>query len=161
MDYLLDSNVISDFYDLKSLGHSRIAECFRRLPHSSRVSVSILSLYEFEYGYSNAPEPLRPVIRAKISDIEHDFELLPLSVKGAHYFGELKLLLKKGRQLNHEAIKKHNIDLMLAAEALAHQMVLVSDDGLYSEIRELKPAFKWENWLDVDNRQSLTYLFNR
>lgn len=149
MIFLLDSNTVSDFYDRKSTGHQKIYEHLILLPSRSRVLISVLSLYEFEYGYANATDALRPLIRAKITDAQNDFELLPLSCTGARRFGEIKAMLKNQRGISTENIKKHNIDLMFAAEAIAHDLVLVSTDGIFEDIQRFQPELKLENWLTL------------
>ena len=53
MKYLLDSNIISDFYDPLSVGHPQIYYRLTQLTANDRVFVSILSLYELEYGFAN------------------------------------------------------------------------------------------------------------
>jgi predicted nucleic acid-binding protein len=50
------------------------------------------------------------------------FEILPLSEAGAIFYG-----------MNRKAIKKHKIDLMLAATALDCNCVLVAKDGIYKD----------------------------
>ena len=126
MNYLLDSNSLSDFYDRESSGHDAIFRQLGVLPDDAQVLMSVLSLYEFEYGYANADDALRPSIRAKITEAQEDFEVLPLSREGASVFGEIKQALRKKRGISGENIKKHNIDLMFAAEALVHGCILVS-----------------------------------
>jgi predicted nucleic acid-binding protein len=134
MNYLLDSNTLSDFYDRDSIGHHAIFTHLSHLSDNTRIFISILSLYEFEYGYANASEVLRPTIRAKITEAQEDFEILPLSNNGAMVFGEIKFMLKKKRGINAENIKKHNFDLMLASEALTHDYTLVSADKIFQDI---------------------------
>ena len=46
MKYLLDSNIISDFYDKFSSGHSKISKRLGSLTDADRVYISILTLYE-------------------------------------------------------------------------------------------------------------------
>ncbi|WP_353573062.1 PIN domain-containing protein, partial [Candidatus Albibeggiatoa sp. nov. BB20] len=87
MNYLFDSNTLSDFYDRNSIGHQAVFDRLSRLPDSTRIFMSALSLYEFEYGYANASEVLRPTIRAKINEAQEDFEILSLSCNGATVFG--------------------------------------------------------------------------
>ncbi len=67
MNYLLDSNTLSDFYDRDSIGHHTIFTHLSHLSDNTRIFISILSLYEFEYGYANASEVLRPTIRVMLS----------------------------------------------------------------------------------------------
>jgi predicted nucleic acid-binding protein len=77
MKYLLDSNIISDFYDPFSVGHLQIY--YRLTQLTANDHVSILSLYELEYGFANAREDYKPIIRRKIQETQQDFEILPLS----------------------------------------------------------------------------------
>jgi predicted nucleic acid-binding protein len=147
MNYLLDSNTLSDFYDRESSGHGAIFRRLSGLLDDAQVLMSVLSLYEFEYGYANAADALRPSIRAKITETQEDFEVLPLSRDGASVFGEIKQVLRKKQGISAENIKKHNIDLMFAAEARVHDCILVSADGIFKDIREFMPELKLENWL--------------
>jgi predicted nucleic acid-binding protein len=147
MNYLLDSNTLSDFYDRESSGHEAFFRQLSTLPDDAQVLMSVLSLYEFEYSYANANDALRSSIRAKITEAQEDFEVLPLSREGASVFGEIKQALRKKRGISAENIKKHNIDLMFAAEAVVHSCILVSVDGVFKDIREFRPELKLENWL--------------
>nr|VFJ58998.1 MAG: Predicted nucleic acid-binding protein, contains PIN domain [Candidatus Kentron sp. DK] len=147
MNYLLDSNTLSDFYDRESGGHEAIFCQLSVLPDDARVLMSVLSLYEFEYGYANVDDALRPSIRAKITEAGEDFEVLPLSREGDGVFGEIKQSLRKRRGISGENIKKHNIDVMFAAEALAHRCIPVSADRVFRDIREFRPELMLENWL--------------
>jgi predicted nucleic acid-binding protein len=49
--------------------------------------------------------------------------VLPLPHKGSQLFGVLKKSLKESRKLNKENIKKHNIDIMLAATAIVENCI--------------------------------------
>jgi predicted nucleic acid-binding protein len=54
--YLFDSDTVSDLYDQFSDNHFKILEKLSSLKGMDDVYISILSLYEFEYGYANAPD---------------------------------------------------------------------------------------------------------
>jgi predicted nucleic acid-binding protein len=54
MKYLLDSNIISDFHDEFSSGHPKISGKLTSLTDTDRIYISILTLYELEYGWANA-----------------------------------------------------------------------------------------------------------
>lgn len=56
MNYLLDSNTVSDLYNRSSPQHNVIFERFSTLTDVDNVYVSVLTLYEMEYGYANAPD---------------------------------------------------------------------------------------------------------
>ncbi len=145
--YLFDSNTVSDFYDKDSDGYAKICEKLSALKNTDEVYISILTLYEFEYGYANAPDDKKSVVRKKIEEAQQDFEVLPLSQKGAKLFGVLKKSIKYSRKLNKENIKKHNIDIMLVATALVENCILVSADSIYIEIKRFNSKLKLENWV--------------
>ena len=50
MNYLLDSNTVSDFYDKDSFSHQEIAYQLAGLAADDLVFVSIITLYELELG---------------------------------------------------------------------------------------------------------------
>jgi predicted nucleic acid-binding protein len=100
-----------------------------------------------EYGFGNAPQGLKPVLRERISAIQGDSPILQLSPDAARTFGSLKAMLRSLRQLTSKAIKAHNVDIMLAATAIVEDCTLVSADGIYSDLQQLDPALRVENWL--------------
>jgi len=68
-------------------------------------------------------------------------------------FGVLKKAIKDSRKLNKESIKKHNVDIMLAATALVENCILVSADSIYIEIQRLNPKLVLENWLEENSKK--------
>lgn len=70
MKYLFDSNIISDFYDPFSDGHFKIYKRLNQLTENDQIFISILSLYELEYGFANAKEEHKPAIRHKIQETQ-------------------------------------------------------------------------------------------
>lgn len=147
MKYLLDSNIISDFYDKFSSGHSKISGKLTSLTDADRVYISILTLYELEYGWANAPDEKKEVIRQKIAEVQEDFEVLPLSAEGARLFGTFKKAIREVRTLSKENIKKHNIDMMIVATAVTEHCILVSNDPIYTELQPFHAELNLENWL--------------
>jgi predicted nucleic acid-binding protein len=147
MRYLLDSDSLSDLYEPESSGHDNIAQRAVALAETDLVVISILALYEMEYGYANAPESLKPVIRKRISAIQGDSPILPLTLEAARIFGSLKFRLRSLRRLSSKAIKAHNVDIMLAATAITEGCTLISADGIYSDLQQLDPILRVENWL--------------
>jgi predicted nucleic acid-binding protein len=71
---------------------------------------------------------------------------LPLSRYGAKIFGNFKKLIRENRMLNKENIKKHNIDLMIAATAIVENYSLVSADSIYAEISGFDDRLKIGDW---------------
>jgi predicted nucleic acid-binding protein len=147
MRYLLDTNSLTDFYEPASSGYLSITDRVASLPNQDLVFASILSLYELEYGYANATDDLKPIIRQRISEAQMDFAFLSLLPEAARIFGRLKARLRMRRQLSKKASKSHNIDLMLAATAIVEGCTLVSADGIYSDLRHIDPTLRVENWL--------------
>ncbi len=146
MAYLLDSNTISDLYDTKTTHHAMILAHFRALTNQEQVAISVLSLYELEYGWANAPDEKKPAIRQMIIDAQTDFIVHPLSASGATVFGTLKKRIKDVRSPSKENMKKFNVDLMVAATAMTLQCRLVSADRVYQELRRYQPSLQIEDW---------------
>ena len=146
MKYLLDSNTISELYDPGAVRNDCISAHVKVLGEHDCLYISILSLYELEYGWANAPEKKKSDIRQVITDIQTDFTVLVLSIQGAMVFGNLKKCIKETRFPSKENMKKFNIDVMLAATAIAHRIVLVSADAVYAELQHHDSSLQVENW---------------
>ncbi len=95
MNYLLDSNTISDFYDKDSANYPKILNKIAHLKNTDKVAISILTLYELEYGLANAPEYKKSIIEQKIIEAQIDFAVFPLSKKGAKLFGSFKTAIRE------------------------------------------------------------------
>jgi predicted nucleic acid-binding protein len=146
MTYLFDSDTLSDFYETTSPDHSGIVRRIASLRRDDALSISILSLYEFEYGCANAVEAKKPVLRRRILNASTRFRVLGLSLKAGRLFGELKKKLSDARQLTEKGRRYHTVDLMIAATAIVESYTLVSSDSLYADLSELEPSLKLENW---------------
>jgi predicted nucleic acid-binding protein len=147
MRYLLDSDTLSDLYEPASPGHTGVARRLAQLSDADKVFISILALYEVEYGYANAPEGKKALIRQRIADMRGDFEILPLTPEAARLFGSLKAALSQFRGLSNEKSKIHNIDVMLAATAVTESCTLISADSIYGDLQKADPMLQIENWL--------------
>jgi len=122
MKYLFDSNVISDLYDIRAKNHIVIIKKLNSLVNSDSLAISILTLYEFEYAYNNAPDNKKVIIRNDINHLKTNFEITPLSIASAEMFGLLKKKFKDSSIISKENIKKHNIDIMLASCAICEKL---------------------------------------
>jgi len=146
MNYLLDSNTVSDLYNRSSPQHNVIFERFSTLTDVDSVYVSILTLYEMEYGYANAPDDKKAIIRQQIQAMCNDLELLPLTKEAVPLFGVLKKSVKNTKMLSSKNIKQHSVDIMIAANAIFYKCVVVSEDKLFVELAKLDTHLKIENW---------------
>jgi predicted nucleic acid-binding protein len=146
MRYLLESDSLSALYDLEAPAHAAVARRLASLEDVDQVFLSILALYELEYGFANAPEEKKPIIRQRISYAQQDFAILPLSAGAARLFGSFKAGLRRTRQWSDRGAKVHNIDLMMAATAVSEDCVLISQDSIYPDIQQLHPGLKLESW---------------
>ncbi len=147
MKYLLDSDIVTDLYDKSAANHPSIITRLAALDDSDEVCISILTLFEFEYGLANAPADRKLALANKIIEAQSDFDVLPLSGDGAKCFGILKKALRDRRSLTSEGVKKHNIDLIIAATALVTGCTLVSGDAIYRELQASDPDLRLGHWV--------------
>jgi len=150
MKYLFDTNILSDLYDQQSKHRSRITKAFQQII-DDEIYVSVLSLFELEYGYANAPEDKKKIQRNVIDSIKNIFSILPITEEHATNFGEIKKAIKDLRGISNENIKKHNLDFILASVAITEGCILVSSDQIYKDISRFQSDFKYENWISVNN----------
>lgn len=146
MKYLLDTNVVSVFFDANSRFYKNTHTKIRQLGNDDELCVSILTVYELEYSKANAPIDKLDIIKKDIEHILNSFCVLPLTVSGSVLFGELKKNLKNARNISRENIKKHNVDIMLASTAIVEGCVLVSGDQIFQKLSGLDRSLKVENW---------------
>lgn len=74
------------------------------------------------------------------------FSIFELSLDAAQIFGRLKKALVDSRGLKDKARKSHNVDIIIAATAVAESCVLVSADSLFRDLQALEPSLQIENW---------------
>ncbi|MFZ2727586.1 MAG: type II toxin-antitoxin system VapC family toxin [Methylococcaceae bacterium] len=146
MKYLFDSNTLSDLYNVNSAQHHSISKKLSQLSNSDELAISIVTLYELEYAYHNAPDTKKMIIRNDINHLKQNFIILPLSAKSAEVFGLLKKKFKDLALISKENIKKHNIDIMLASVAICEPCVLISADKIYSSLQTLTNGLYVEDW---------------
>ena len=146
MNYLFDTNIISDLYDTGSKQHPAIIERLNALSDSDSLAVSIVTLYELEYAYANAPDDKKVIIRNDINHLKANFEVAPLSIASAEMFGVLKKQFKDSRMISKENIKKHTIDIMLASCAICDNYIMVSADKIFPALKQLYNGLYIEDW---------------
>ena len=113
--YLLDTDTI--IFSLK--GHASVRENLRTHFHDP-MKISVITLMELYYGAYKSQKVTSNL--AKIKTLENSLEIIPLGKESVEIFGIYKSKLEKaGTPLD-------DFDLMLASCALAHNLVLVTNN---------------------------------
>ena len=144
--YLLDTNIASYFADDFSPFHSAVVEKLSNLGNHESVYLSMLTIYEFQYGIACANSVLSEKFSNTQNTMTRIFDIMNLSEEGAEVFGEMKLKYRIETGISQKAIKQHNIDLMLASTAISENAVLVSNDRIFEQIQNIYPNLLLENW---------------
>ena len=145
-EYILDSDIISYLADKKSPYHESVAKKIASLNDDDILAVSILILYEYEYGISNAdPVMVSKLENTKIKVLSR-LKIIPLSIDGSMIFGQIKKAYKDKMGILEKKIEKNNIDFMIASSAVSQNAILVSNDKIFNVIKEIYNNFNFENW---------------
>jgi len=130
--YLLDTNIISYLTDSNSSHKDKIKERLLSLSEDDTVSVSIITLYELSYGLSTISDSKNKVIfETGIEFIKEYLDIYPLDINEVEIFGMLKAQYKKSTGIAKTAIKKNDLDFLIAATAINHNAILVSNDTIF------------------------------
>jgi predicted nucleic acid-binding protein len=145
--YIFDTNITSTLgRDDKASNDllNRISE----LSDEDMICVSVLTLYESNYGLKNSKSDLqKQEISKNINFIQKYFEVIPLDLKEMDIFANLKVAYKNHTGITKRDAKKNDIDLLIASSAIAENAVLVSNDKIFLTLSELDANLKYENWL--------------
>ncbi|MGM0534151.1 MAG: type II toxin-antitoxin system VapC family toxin [Campylobacterota bacterium] len=143
MNYILDTNIVSAIGENKKL-----AQKLATLTDDEGVSVSVLSIYEAEYGLKNTNDPIKQKeIQTNINFIKKYFDVISLDLKESKIYSELKVAYKNYTGTNKNSMKKNDIDLLIASSAIAHNEILVSNDKIFATIQKLDNRLQYENWI--------------
>ncbi len=128
--YLLDTDTI--IFSL--IGDASVQENLRRHFHDP-MKISVITLMELYYGAYKSQKVTSNL--AKIKTLENSLEIIPLGKESVEIFGIYKSKLEKaGTPLD-------DFDLMLASCALAHNLVLVTNN--VKHFRRIE-GLKLANW---------------
>lgn len=132
--YLLDTNILSDL--LKN-PQGKAAQKISSLPPDERdlLATSIIVAAELRYGVAKRGSSL---LAGRVNQLLDAIEILPLEPKADQHYGRIRSQLEKtGTPIGGN-------DLLIAAQALATDAVLVTDN-----VREFKrvKGLRVENWL--------------
>ncbi len=132
MNYLLDTNICIYIIKRKPL---EVLDKFRRIS-LQRIGVSSITLAELAYG----------VAKSRFPEKNHDaffrfimpITLVPFDVEDTRYYGQIC------HQLRSEGTPIGQMDMLIAAQALRHDSILVTNNT-----REFEriPELRLENWV--------------
>jgi len=144
--YILDGNILTDLEYPETPAYQAIMDRLESLPDGSRVFFSIISAYEYHHGIAKASKILSENLRKAWQTFLDLFEVLPLTLRGAEIYGEIKTRYEKHTGIGKKEIKRHSVDFILASTAIETNSIIVSDDRIFKTIREFYPALRVENW---------------
>jgi tRNA(fMet)-specific endonuclease VapC len=124
--YLLDTNIAS--YIIKG----NVPAVRRRLVKVPMAQVAVSTVTEGELRYGVARRPDATHLRTVVDEFLLRLTILPWDSEAAQQYGRLRAWLEsEGRPIG-------NLDMMIAAQALASDLVLVTQTRAFKRIGKLK-----------------------
>lgn len=134
--YLLDTDIV--IYSLKA--HPVVQENLRR-HYNDPLKISVITLMELYYGAYKSKKTTSNL--AKIKTLENSLEVVTLGKESVDIFGMLKANMEaSGTPLD-------DFDLILASCALAHNLILVTNNSRHFERIE---GLKIQNWTIISSK---------
>jgi tRNA(fMet)-specific endonuclease VapC len=124
--YLLDTNTAR--YVIKG-NFPRVRERLMKTP-MAEVGISVITEAELRFGVARKPAAVR--LKTAIEEFLLRVETLPWDSEAAQQYGQIRAALERVGQ------PMGNLDMMIAAHALAAQVVLVTHDHVFRRVKQLK-----------------------
>jgi tRNA(fMet)-specific endonuclease VapC len=124
--YLLDTNTAS--YIIKG-NFPRVRERLVKVP-MAEVGISVVTEAELRFGVARRPEAT--TLKKVVEEFLLRVESLPWDSEAAGEYARLRALLEK------DGLPMGNLDLMIAAQAVASEVTLVTHNRLFRRIPNLK-----------------------
>src|SRR5580704_6793901 len=128
--YLLDTNTAS--YVIKG-NIPRVRERLLKVP-MAQVSISAVTEAELRFGVARRPEAVR--LGIAVEEFLLRVDALPWDSQAARRYAQVRATLER------DGTPMGNLDMMIAAHALAVQAVLVTGDRVFRRLKQLKS----EDW---------------
>ena len=123
--YLLDTNTVS--YVIKG-NFPRVRERLLKVP-MAEVGISVITEAELLFGLARKPEASN--LRLAVEEFLLRVEILPWDSDAASHYTRVRAALEdEGEPIG-------NLDLMIAAQALAAEAVLVTHDRVFRRVKGL------------------------
>jgi tRNA(fMet)-specific endonuclease VapC len=124
--YLLDTNTAS--YVIKG-NFPRVRARLLKVPMAD-VGISVVTEAELRFGVARRPEAT--TLKSAVEEFLLRVEMLPWNSVAARHYARIRASLEK------EGDPMGNLDLMIAAQAVAAEMVLVTHDHGFRRVKGLK-----------------------
>ncbi|MBZ5550498.1 MAG: type II toxin-antitoxin system VapC family toxin [Acidobacteriia bacterium] len=124
--YLLDTNTAS--YVIKG-NFPRVRERLLKVP-MAEVGISAITEAELRFGVARGPEAA--ALKRVVEEFLLRVEVLPWNSESAQQYARIRAALEK------EGEPMGNLDLMIAAQAVAAQAMLVTHDHVFRRVKGLK-----------------------
>jgi tRNA(fMet)-specific endonuclease VapC len=130
--YMLDTNTVGDIVS----GRSKAARLtMSQITEHSPLAISVITEAELLYGLARKPEAIR--LRAGVEAFLSAVQILPWDSAAARAYGTLRARMSTaGKSLS-------NLDMLIAAHALAMDAILITRDSAFSQIEALRPVVNW------------------
>ena len=124
--YLLDTNTAS--YAIK--GNMPSVRARLLSTPMAEIGISVITEAELRFGVARLPSALR--LKGLVEEFLLRVEALPWNSAAAHRYAELRAILERsGKPMG-------NMDMLIAAHALAVEAVLVTHDRVFRRVKGLK-----------------------
>lgn len=124
--YLLDTNTVS--YVLKG-NFPSVRERLQEVPISA-VSISVITEAELLFGVAKLPHARKLAIL--VEEFLRRIEILPWDSSAARHYARLRASLEESGQ------PMGNLDLMIAAQGVALEATVVTNDRVFRRIKDLR-----------------------
>jgi tRNA(fMet)-specific endonuclease VapC len=124
--YLLDTNTVS--YIIKG-NRPRVRERLLRVPMAD-VGISVITEAELLFGLARRPDATK--LKIVVEEFLLRVDVLPWNSGAAQQYSKMRAALESGGE------PMGNLDLMIAAQALASDLVLASSDTVFRRVKGLK-----------------------
>jgi tRNA(fMet)-specific endonuclease VapC len=124
--YLLDTNMAS--YVIKG-NIPRVREKLVKVPMAD-VGISVVTEAELRFGVTRKPEAAR--LKLAVDEFLLRVDILPWDSDAAQQYAILRSALEDA------GVPMGNMDMMIAAQALAAAVVLVTHDRVFQRVKQLR-----------------------
>jgi tRNA(fMet)-specific endonuclease VapC len=124
--YLLDTNTAS--YVIKGRP-PRVRERLVKVP-MAQIAISAVTEAELRFGVARRPEAAG--LKTAVEEFLLRVEVLPWDSQAAQQYAQLRADLERGGK------PMGNLDMMIAAQALAVRAVLITHDRVFRHVRHLR-----------------------